>query len=716
MGRDSRRATVVLGTKNDEYERGLARAEKATQTWGNRVKGHISKSLRGAFGGLGGVMGLAGIAGFGALARDVKVFNDRLVRLQISANKSRGEMLAFNRALQQTASTTGASQDEILAGAQKYTELTGKFDEFAASMDTFAKAQVATGASMESLVGTAAALSSNLKVDPTQMLAALDAITSQGKSGKIEIRDMAAELPGLTGQFSQFGTTGAKGVIELGAAMQVMARGFGSASETATGMQSLMTAMVKNSGRLEGIGVKVFTKGPGGVRQLRDFADIMFELISKSKGDPKVIQHVLGRQEALQALIPVMQAGRAEFDRFIGLGEKGGVIMDDFGIASESAGGKMAKAKAHFMAVFNDALMKNLDAIVSAFEALVKALSWMASHPEALAGLALLWKGGGFMGAIGALGVGGGGPGGGGAGGGGGGAARFLGGAGGAMQGAAVGYALAQLGQGISKTEDQLDGLSTAGTTAAGALASMPGPLGLLGAAIVGMKLAADFFIAGIDKREGDRAKRTLDEFFLDRGKGLGIGNNGDELFKTNGQILQGAHGETVRSNAQSILQEGLTQGFIKPGVGGGLEMDKMAMNAFVQSQPGWDDERKNRATALFGRAFELQQIDPQLRDFTLGGAYGTRGMAKFGAGGLTPGFQGGSWQEQMALSAFDQRAGQGGASPFVFGSQPWQGGMSDSNSPGFYAQPGQGEIRITITPLEGYDVTAKKKSRKKGR
>src|SRR5690242_2893905 len=146
MGRDSRIAMVRLGTDNRDLNKGLRDAEKATQTWGNRVKGHISGSLRSAFGGLGGIAGLAGVAGFGAMSRDVMQFNARLVDLQISARKSRGEMMQFNQALQATAEATGAQQDDILAGAQKYTELTGKFDEFAASMDTFAKAQVATGA------------------------------------------------------------------------------------------------------------------------------------------------------------------------------------------------------------------------------------------------------------------------------------------------------------------------------------------------------------------------------------------------------------------------------------------------------------------------------------------------------------------------------------------------------------------------------------------
>ena len=92
-------------------------------------------------------------------------------------------MLQFNTALQATAAATGAQQDDLLAGAEKYQELTGRFGEFEAALDSFAKVQVATGASMESLATTAAALSDNLHVDPGQMLQVFDILASQGKIG-----------------------------------------------------------------------------------------------------------------------------------------------------------------------------------------------------------------------------------------------------------------------------------------------------------------------------------------------------------------------------------------------------------------------------------------------------------------------------------------------------------------------------------------------------
>jgi hypothetical protein len=243
--------------------------------------------------------------------------------------------------------------------------------------------------------------------------------------------------------------------------------------------------------------------------------------------------------------------------------------------------------------------------------------------------------------------------------------------------------------------------------TAAGALAGMPGMLGLLGAAIMGVKLASDLLIGLIDKEQERIASDTIGQFFLDRGKGLGVGGRGDVLLQP-GQIpMGGAHGDMVRSNAQSVLQEGLSQGFIKASPGGGLEMDKMAMSAFVDRQKAMSDDDKARAKAMFGQAFGLQAIDPQLRDFARGKAYGTSGMAKFGAGGLTPGYEGGTWQEQMALGAFDARA--------AAGAPGTDGVVVPGAAPTAFGAPHERPLMIQVTLEPGMVLKSDKNARRKG-
>lgn len=697
MGRDSRIAMVRLGTDNRDLNKGLRDAEKATQTWGNRVKGHISSSLRGAFGGLGGITGLAGIAGFGAMARDVMKFNAGLVDLQISARKSRGEMLQFNAALQATAAATGAQQEEILAGAQKYTELTGKFDEFAASMDTFAKAQVATGATMESLVGAAAALSSNLDVKPDAMLAALDAITAQGKNGKIEIKDLAAELPGLTGQFSQFGTTGLKGTIELGAAMQIMAKGFGSASETATGMQSLMTAFVKNATKLKGIGVNVFDKDG----KARDFMTIMFELIEKSKGDPRVLQRILGRQEAVQAIIPVIQAGKAAYQDLVNVGAKGGEIMSDFAERSTQGPAQMAKAMAHFKAVFNDALMKNMNAIVSAFESLVKALSWMAQHPEALAGLAVLWKSGGFLSTLGGLGAAGGagglgalGAGAGSTAGGAGRGARVLGAVGGAMQGAAVGYAVA--------TALDQSGMERAAITVTAALGGLPGPIGAVASSLTilteGLVAVFNYLSGEIDKKNAAIAAQTYGAESTQQNEDILLGKDKSKYVRNplTGEMFDPITGKKFsegkssdydkRRAALDQMREIFNSGAGTTLDGGMLSYNpRLAEEAIRKNHPELND-------AGVRRRMDALRVGRDLLNGSGGADLGQNANAR-------EGFLSSIGQGPMQLVDVAAMNAAGGGAPLA------------------PAAPGKSlvDVLLRVVPIEGYKVTAERESRRKG-
>jgi hypothetical protein len=728
MGSDSRIALVRLGTDNRDYVRGLRDAEKATQTWGNRVKGHITKSLRGAFGGLGGITGLAGIAGFGAMARDVMKFNEGLVNLQTSAGKTRGEMLAFNRALQATAAATGAQQDELLAGAQKYTELTGRFDEFAASMDTFAKVSVATGASMKSLVATAAALSDNMGIKPEEMLPVFDVLTAQGKAGKIELKGMGEEFAALTSQFARF-KSGAAGAAEMGAFMQTLAKGAPNAAEAATQLGAVMSTVTTQSEKFAKVGINVWADKAK--TQFKDLETIMNEVVEKVPVSK--LGDITDRKE-FQLAVATYRAHREEFEKLNDTTKAGGMIMKDFAERSLEAPVKMAKAMAHFKAVFNEALMKNLDAIVSAFESLVKALSWMASHPEALAALAVLWKGGGFLGTLGGLGGrGGGGLGGGlgalagGAGAGGSRMARLTGAAGGMMQGAAVGYALSQTGE---RLNNNFDTLSDAGMTAAGALVGLGGPLAALGIAIMSIKAATDWAIRDLDRRQQEAAASDLGATkYAEVAKAFGDLGSGTtrEIVGANGQIQTIAGefdphaylamrqkmglgvSEDQRAQAQFLLRRGKNQGFINES---GM-LDQAKLDAYLAKDKSAGPQQREQMRRSFLLSQALLGVDPETRAAFEG--YGVNGMkptspagpAVFGAGGLRPG--GGSFlgsfmdspMAQMALGAIgaptvnpDFAAGQGRAS---------------------YAP--HEEIRIRIIPTDGISAVVENdtKNRRRG-
>src|SRR3990172_11279060 len=149
----------------------------------------------------------------------------------------------------------------------------------------------------------------------------------------------------------------------MGAMLQVMRRGFGSSSEAATGLQALMTAVAKNAKKLRGAGIEIFDTGPGGVERMRELDDIVFALIEKTKGNPLLLQKLLGRQEAVAAVLPLMAAGRAEFDKMAAAGADSNEVAKDFATYMDSAAGKTAEAGAAIKKTFSDLLAKHIGTI-----------------------------------------------------------------------------------------------------------------------------------------------------------------------------------------------------------------------------------------------------------------------------------------------------------------------------------------------------------------
>jgi hypothetical protein len=134
-------------------------------------------------------------------------------------------------------------------------------------------------------------------------------------------------------------------VAELGATLQVVRQGFGSASESATGFMALMTAITKNADKLKKAGVKVYDVGPGGVKRLRHVSTIVRD-ISRSKlmKDPTKLGKALGgRGEAVRALQVIIK-GRGEVEALTKAGLESNAVQEDFLSFQASGVARMERA------------------------------------------------------------------------------------------------------------------------------------------------------------------------------------------------------------------------------------------------------------------------------------------------------------------------------------------------------------------------------------
>jgi TP901 family phage tail tape measure protein len=301
----SRRAEVGLYANPKKLKPGLREAQGILGGFGRGVKGVFS-SVAGAVGGfisrafdpMGRAYDL-----IQSQATEVFDFEKGVARLAIAQGKTNEQMGGFRTQVTAISEETGIARNEVLQGAAAYQALTGDTQGATDAARTFARVAVATGTNVGDVATAAASLQQNLHIDTADFEKAFSVLNTQGKAGAVELHDWAGLVASLSAKFQRFkGASGVHGVQELGAALQIAKRGFGSASEAATGVEGLMTAIVKNAKKLQKAHIRVFDVDPKThVKTLRSFSEII-QSISNSKlaKDPALLAKALGRQEAEQ--------------------------------------------------------------------------------------------------------------------------------------------------------------------------------------------------------------------------------------------------------------------------------------------------------------------------------------------------------------------------------------------------------------------------------
>jgi TP901 family phage tail tape measure protein len=300
----------------------------------------------GVMDGLGVAVGLRAAGGIEGMASEVFDYEKALARLQITADSTPQVMRDFSGTVEQASRDTGIHRNEILSAASAYVALTGDMDAARASTATWAKIAQATGSTVADISQTAAALSQQMGIGPAQMEETFSALAQQGKAGAIELRDLAGVMSQIAPMWGQFkGGKGIDGVRELGAALQIVKRGFGGdAGETVTGLQGLLVSLQKNAGRFKEHGIKIFNVDKTGKETMRG----VFELVdSISKSDlvkhPDAMEKAFGRVEAYRAYLQLVQ-NREALHKFVEESRDAGLIQRDFNKYLESPVARMEKS------------------------------------------------------------------------------------------------------------------------------------------------------------------------------------------------------------------------------------------------------------------------------------------------------------------------------------------------------------------------------------
>lgn len=345
---------VSLGLKSDkksfdkarlDLARFVDKADSKFATLGGSLKRALTSNvgtLKGITGPLKKVGIAAGVIGAGLVvaAKDALAFDDSLNRLDISSRGAMGSMEKVRSRVLSVSRATGVSKEELVAGSAAFVALTGDGKMASDSMETFAKVVKATGSPMEDVVGSAAALNEQLGIGAKDFERAFSILIAGGKAGKIELKDMASLTASLAAGYKQFGASkGIGGVATLGSAFQIVAKNFGSASEAATGLDSLMGSILQNMKDLKAIGVDPYEKDGKTLRSL----EAITEDIGKKDLNATKVLGLLKRKEAVKTY-NALHDNRRQWEEIRSSTLKANDVQEDYAKSGKSASAQISKS------------------------------------------------------------------------------------------------------------------------------------------------------------------------------------------------------------------------------------------------------------------------------------------------------------------------------------------------------------------------------------
>lgn len=383
---------ILLGVQDRKLRRDLRKARRDISAFGKDTSRRLRSSFKDSFGTLAGVGTVSGIAAIGKSVLDV---DKKLTRLGIQAGQSKAEMIGFHERLRDLSDDTGLGTENLADAAARFVSLTGAYKQARRGAEVFAKASAASGASLEDVAGAAASLSNNLDIsDVAGFQQGLSIMLTQGKAGAVELRELAGLLPTIAPNFTKFGRTGTDGLAELGGALQVVRRGFGSGSEAATGLNALMTSLTRNASKFEKAGVTMFNNdAETGKQSLRNFL-VLIEAIGNSQlmNSPQALIDTFGSSEAERSFQELYK-GFVDVNKLWRQGLASNAVEEDFATYMESSAGRIEKAWQRLQNTFaREITAERIERLVSALDALGRVAGFVVDNIKTIAVAFGAWK------------------------------------------------------------------------------------------------------------------------------------------------------------------------------------------------------------------------------------------------------------------------------------------------------------------------------------
>lgn len=305
-----------------------------------------------------------------------QAFDKSLVRLEVASKGLLGTSDQLKTKTLDVSDATGIARDAVLKGSASFISLTGDSKTAGEQMELFAKVSQGTGADMDDVARSGAAMSQSMGIAGEDFEKAFSILIAGGKAGSVELKDVAQVMAKLSAVSSNFaGGKGVKALADTSAALQLVTRAFGgSASEGANALQKLMGTMVKSAPKLKAAGVEVFSVDPEtGKKVRRNFQDIIQDIENSTlSSDPTALAQAFGSKEALAAFEQLVK-NKDEWSNLAAEVLNANDVSEDYATVSRKASFQIAKAwnkAGNFMIKVADGITTFLFGIGENFEAI----------------------------------------------------------------------------------------------------------------------------------------------------------------------------------------------------------------------------------------------------------------------------------------------------------------------------------------------------------
>lgn len=276
------------------------------------------------------------------LASLPKTFIDQehgLARISVATNITGKALADLDRAIQGTRQSANQFDNDVGSAAVSLLKMQFTADETISMLDGIGKAATATGVPMEVLANTAGVFRDRLGIMPQQMGAAFDQMIDASKRGRVNLEDMAGGMTRMAGIAGLIGIKGPDAISQIGAALQITARGANSSSEAIMSLEKVFEDLGKDKvsktlRSLEDLGLI----GSGNLKQyqniLKTSKDPLLDLVRLmdriTGGDIQKLKVFFQTKESLVGIQDLIKNVR-EYGTLRGqIAEADGVVQRDF--------------------------------------------------------------------------------------------------------------------------------------------------------------------------------------------------------------------------------------------------------------------------------------------------------------------------------------------------------------------------------------------------